>query len=405
MMKNAEFYTVTSLNRRIKELFDGEPSLRFVRLKGEISNLKKYPNGHHYFTLKDESSVISAVMFANDAAHIAFDIKDGDEVLAYGSVSVYPQRGSYQIYVNQIELFGKGAILVELDKLKKKLQAEGLFDASRKRPIEPYPRAIGIISASGSAAIEDMIKNIQRRFPPVQIYFFPSLVQGSAAPKDLLRAFQLANTYDLSTLIIGRGGGASEDLNAFNDESLVRALATSKMPIISAIGHEIDFTLVDFVADHRVSTPTGAAELATPDKREIYERLNETGERMDVSMYNRLHNLKERLTLLSKRPFFLDPKSIYVNLGKETKQMSIRLVNAMHNRYLTVSRELKSYQQRLNALSPYGVLKRGYSIVTDENGKIVTSINDVKPDGDITTTLNDGIIKSKIFLKEGKDNG
>ncbi|NCA97208.1 MAG: exodeoxyribonuclease VII large subunit [Bacteroidia bacterium] len=404
-MRSTDFYTVTSLNRHIKELFDGDSSLRLIRLKGEIANLKKYPNGHHYFTLKDESSVISAVMFANDAAHIGFDIKDGDEVLAYGSVSVYPQRGSYQIYVNQIELFGQGAILVELEKLKKKLQAEGLFDANRKRPINPYPTSIGIISASGSAAIEDMIKNIQRRYPPATIYFFPSLVQGSAAPKDLLRAFRLAETYELSTLIIGRGGGASEDLNAFNDESLVRALATSKTPIISAIGHEIDFTLVDYVADHRVSTPTGAAELATPDKREIYQKLVEIGERIDISMHNRLRSLEDRLSLLSKRPFFLDPKSIYSNKGRDLQQMAIRLNNAIQNKYLVTSRELTSYKQRLNALSPYGVLKRGYSLVSDENGNIITSVKDITQDQNITTTLNDGIIKSKVFLKEGKNNG
>ncbi len=177
-MKSGEFYTVTSLNRHIKEILDGEVSLRLVKLKGEVSNLKKYPSGHFYFTLKDENSVISAVMFYNDAIRIGFNMKDGDEVLAYGSVSVYPQRGSYQIYVSEIELFGQGALLVELEKLKQKLKAEGLFDENRKRPIAAYPESIGIISASGSAAIEDMIKNIHRRYPIARIYFFPSLVQS-----------------------------------------------------------------------------------------------------------------------------------------------------------------------------------------------------------------------------------
>jgi len=404
-MKAGEFYTVTSLNRRIKELFDSEISLRFIRLKGEISNLKKYPNGHHYFTLKDDSSVISAVMFANDASHVNFNMKDGDEVLAYGSVSVYPQRGSYQIYVNEIELYGQGALLVELEKLKQKLKAEGLFEESRKRPIVSYPQSIGIISASGSAAIEDMIKNIQRRYPVVKIYFFPSLVQGSGAPKDLLRAFLLSQTYDLSTLIIGRGGGASEDLNAFNDETLVRALANSKMPIISAIGHEIDFTLVDYVADKRVSTPTGAAELATPDKREIYESLNESAQRMSQALINRLNNLKDRLELLGKRPFFLDPKSIYESKGRDLKEMRIRLANGMHNRYHNALSVVKSYQQRLEALSPFGVLKRGYSILTDEAGNVISSINEVEKEETMIARVNDGIIKSKIIAKETKGNG
>ncbi|MDD3207499.1 MAG: exodeoxyribonuclease VII large subunit [Bacilli bacterium] len=404
-MKAGEFYTVTSLNRHIKEIMDGEVSLRFVRLKGEISNLKKYPSGHFYFTLKDESSVISGVMFANDASHINFDIKDGDEVLAYGSVGVYPQRGSYQIYVNEIELFGQGAILVELEKLKQKLNNEGLFDESRKREIPSYPTAIGIISASGSAAIEDMIKNIHRRYPITKIYFFPSLVQGREAPKDLLRAFNLANTYPLSTLIIGRGGGASEDLNAFNDENLVRALANSKAPIISAIGHEIDFTLVDYVADKRVSTPTGAAELATPDKREIYETLNICLERMIMSIQNKLGALKDRLTLLSQRSFFVDPQSIYENSARDVKEMRVRLSNAMQNSYDLTMREVKSYRQRLEALSPYGVLKRGYSIMTDVEGRIIDSINKVEPNQRVITAVNDGIIESVIASKEKKSNG
>ncbi|MFA7020967.1 MAG: exodeoxyribonuclease VII large subunit [Bacilli bacterium] len=302
-------------------------------------------------------------------------------------------------------MFGQGAILVELEKLKQKLKAEGLFDESRKRPIPSFPKAIGIISASGSAAIEDMIKNIQRRYPVTQIYFFPSLVQGSAAPKDLLRAFNLSKTYDLTTLIIGRGGGASEDLNAFNDETLVRVLATSQVPIISAIGHEIDFTLVDYIADRRVSTPTGAAELATPDKREIYENLNESLERMSLALQNKVHVLKERLSLLSKRSFFVDPKSIYENKSRDVKEYRVRLANAMQNSYLIANRDVKAYRQRLEALSPFGVLKRGYSIMSDQEGRIIDSINKVEAGQNVTTTLKDGIIKSQVKSKESKKNG
>lgn len=404
-MKSGEFYTVTSLNRHIKEILDGEVSLRLVKLKGEVSNLKKYPSGHVYFTLKDENSVISAVMFYNDAIRIGFNLKDGDEVLAYGSVSVYPQRGSYQIYVSEIELFGQGALLVELEKLKQKLKAEGLFDENRKRPIAAYPESIGIISASGSAAIEDMIKNIHRRYPIARIYFFPSLVQGSAAPKDLLRAFELTKSYDLSTLIIGRGGGASEDLNAFNDEALVRALATSRVPIISAIGHEIDFTLVDYVADRRVSTPTGAAELATPDKREIYETLNANLERMSLALQSKVHALNERLNLLAKRAFFIDPKSIYENKVRDVREYRVRLVNAMQNSYLIASHEVRSSKQRLEALSPFGVLKRGYSIMTDESGKVIDSVNKVETGQNVLTNVKDGIIMSRVTAKESKKNG
>ncbi|MFA5480973.1 MAG: exodeoxyribonuclease VII large subunit [Bacilli bacterium] len=404
-MRSDEFYTVSSLNRRIKETIDGDVSLRFIRLKGEVSNLKKYSSGHYYLTLKDESSVISAVMFANDAMHIGFDLKDGDEIIAYGSIGVYLQRGNYQMYINQIELFGQGSILIELEKLKKKLYAEGLFDESRKHPIPPYPKTIGIISAPGSAAIEDMIKNIHRRYPVVKIIFFPSLVQGNGASKDLIRAFKLASSENLTTLIIGRGGGANEDLNAFNDEELVRTLGSRTMPLISAVGHEIDNTLIDLIADKRASTPTGAAEIATPDKREIYSTLDSYLDQLGNSLNNKLEALKERLNLLSKRSFFVDPKSIYEMKIRDVKEMRIRLANAARNGYLNANWRLKAAQQRLEALSPYGVLKRGYSIVTDEDGKIITSIKDIGVGENIVTNVNDGIIKSKITAKEKKDNG
>jgi len=404
-MKSGEFYTVSSLNLHIKELLDGDVSLRYVRLKGEVSNLKKHPSGHFYFSLKDEKSLISAVMFYGDASRVKFDLKDGDEIIAYGSIGVYAQRGSYQIYVTSIELFGQGSILIELEKLKRRLYEEGLFDESRKRPIAVYPRAIGIITARGSAAIADLIKNIQRRYPIVQIYVFPSLVQGEGASKDLLRAFDLATHCELSTLIIGRGGGANEDLNAFNDELLVRALATSRIPIISAIGHEIDNTLVDLVADERASTPTAAAELSTPDKHELYELLSASLERMNTSLSNKSQSLSERLNSLARQPFFADPRSIYEAKSRDLKEMRVRLTNAMRNSYLNANREVRAYRQRLDALSPFGVLRRGYSILEDGEGKVVSSIEEIEIGQDIRTIVNDGIIKSKVLVKEKKRNG
>ena len=238
MNKNEELcLTVTTFNELLKAKFDEDPDLQNVYLRGELSNFRIYPSGHAYFSLKDDKSVVSAVMWATYVQRLSFRPKDGDEVMIHGSCSVYPASGKYQIYVNFMQLSGQGAELLRLKELAKKLQAEGLFDESRKRRLPLFPKSIGLITAKGSAAIKDMITNIQNRWPLVDIYVFPSLVQGAEAPKDLLRAFKASQEYPLDVLIIGRGGGSSEDLSAFNDENLVRALASSKCPTISAVGH------------------------------------------------------------------------------------------------------------------------------------------------------------------------
>ena len=274
MYENTPVLTVSDINNYVKAVLTSDERLKFVRIKGEISNFKAYPSGHFYFSLKDNDSTISAVMFSNYAKRIAFSPKNGDEVVVLASVDAYVPRGSYNLNVYEMEEMGLGQQLLELEKLKKKLAAEGLFDESRKREINIYPKAIGVITAPNGAAIRDIVTNIKRRYPIADIYVFPSLVQGEQAPSELLKAFEESQKYDLDTLIIGRGGGASDDLSAFNDEKLVRAVSNSKMPIIAAVGHEIDMTLIDYVADKRASTPTGAAELATIDRREIQKEFD-----------------------------------------------------------------------------------------------------------------------------------
>ena len=365
--------TVSQVNEYIKRILSQDENLKYIMVKGEISNFKAGQNGHCYFSLKDKKSVISAVMFASYAKTLAFKPKDGDEVIAIASIGVYEARGSYQLYVERMEAVGLGKQLVELEELKKKLQAEGLFDESRKRKINIYPNTIGVISAPNSAALEDIIKNVKRRYPIANIYVFPSLVQGEDAPKSLLKAFNLAQTYPLDTLIIGRGGGASEDLSAFNDETLVRAVSTSKMPVIAAVGHEIDYTLLDYVADKRVSTPTAAAEAATVDKREILLKLDND--------YNDMENaLKEKIN---------DLKTLIIDYNEELESGIALMIRDLKIK-------VENYNSRLDALNPTAILKRGYSITLKEDGTVVKSKSDVKQGDIIITKLGDGDIESEV---------
>lgn len=404
MIDNKTAFSVSSLNKYIKSIFDNNFLLRGLNIKGELSNLKKYPSGHVYFTLKDEESAIKAVMFYEYAKHLDINLKDGDEVIVHGRVSVYPQRGEYQVYVDAMELSGKGSQLLELEMLKKKLAAEGLFDESKKRKINIFPHAVGVISAPNSAALADIKTNLLRRNPLIDVVLFPSLVQGNDAPKDLLRALNEAKNSKIDTLIIGRGGGASEDLSAFNDEALVRAAAEFPVPIISAVGHEVDFTLIDFVADARASTPTGAAELAAIDKREIYQILDQAENDLSNVLHNRIEYYSNKLENIKSRSFFINPKNMYSEKLSELQNTNNKL-NLLMKGFLTIKKEeLSSYKKHLNALSPKGVLKRGYSIMNDDKGNIVKSINELKIDQSVKTIFADGIAEAKIINKE-KING
>ena len=379
MNPGAVVYTVSDVNRYIKSLITNDQNLKFIYVRGEISNFKPGANGHLYFSLKDKESLINVAMFNNYAKNITFVPKNGDEVVILASADVYPARGSYQLLAYEMNQVGQGDILLELEKLKKQLQSEGLFEQSRKKPINIYPNAIGVITAKNSAAIKDILFNIKRRYPIADIYIFYSAVQGDAAPAELLKAFEESQKYDLDTLIIGRGGGASEDLSAFNDEKLVRAIANSKIPVIAAVGHEIDSTLVDFVADKRASTPTGAAELATVDRREIEQKFQYALEDMVESIKEKLDDMKEDVSSYKEE-----------------------LNNAINDYLEDKKRTLKNYQDQLEALSPMKVLNRGFSITQDENGKVITSVKDVKAGEVITTIVKDGTINSKVEKVEEK---
>ena len=401
-MINKDLFSVSSLNRYIKQLFDRDFTLKGLRLKGEISNLKKYPSGHVYFSLKDEESMIKAVMFYEYTKFMPPTIRDGDEVIVTGYVSVYPNRGEYQVYAQAMELFGEGAQLLELELLKKKLAAEGLFDASRKRKLVSFPTSVGVISAPNSAALADIKTNLLRRNPLLEVQIFPSLVQGADAPKSLLEALKKAKESNIDTLIIGRGGGASEDLSAFNDETLVRAAAEFPVPIISAVGHEIDFTLIDYVADARASTPTGAAELATIDKREIYELLANKEVELDETITDKISTLSHKLELLKKNSFFENPKVMYEKTLLEVENTSRRLDSFMNHLLEMKNEQIVSFKKQLQSLSLDNTLKRGFSIMENEKGKIISDIKDVEINQMVKTRLHGGVITAKVTQKEAK---
>lgn len=393
MATERRFFSVTEINTILKNAIEGVPDFHNLFLKGEISSYKEYPSAA-YFDLKDDKSTISCVIWSDNLIYLPFAPKVGDEVIVKGYLTVYVARGRYQFVASSIELYGAGNALLKLEQLKKKLQGEGLFDEERKRPIPSFPKSIGIIVGKGSAAESDLIKNLGRRWPLADLYLFPSLVQGKEAPKDLMRALRLALSYPLSTLIIARGGGSNEDLSAFNDEKLVREVAKSPIPVISAVGHEIDVTLLDFVADKRVSTPTGAAEEAVPDQEEIKENIAYEENSLIDAMNKRLDKETLRLSSLASRPFWKSPEQIYASLLEKIAGDDKRLSLALEQRIALTKEKIQGFQQSLGHLSPLNVLERGYSLTVKEDGTIIKSIKEAPSGTLLKTRLKDGIIES-----------
>ena len=437
---NIKYYTISALNKAIKNMFDSKAELQNIHLKGEISNFKHHTRGHLYFTLKDETSSLSAIMFAFNAKNLTFLPSDGMKVLVSGRVSVYEMSGTYQIYVEEMVPDGLGNLYLEFEKLKKKLESEGLFRKEHKKPIPRFPTKIGIITAPTGAAIRDILSTIKRRFPCVETILFPSLVQGSDAKDDIVRNIILANTYDLDVIILGRGGGSIEDLWAFNEEVVARAIYDSKIPIISGVGHEIDFTISDFVADLRAPTPTGAAELSVPNKTDVTDMLRQIRTRLMKSMDNKLKNSKDKLNNLKNSYVLKNPISLYEKLEQNFDHLYERLINSIkaiirYNKekintinssiifknprllfadkaynYNEIINKLKicmkkiiddkkndyvNMLSKLEVLNPIATLKRGYS-VTRMNNKIINKISDVKKGNTIITEISDGKIESVI---------
>lgn len=421
-----EYITIGDLNKYLKKIFDNDRNLQEVYIKGEISNFKAHTRGHFYFTLKDETSRINAVMFSYKASMLKFIPSDGMKVLVRGKISVYEATGSYQIYVEEMDQDGLGNLYIEFEKLKKKLASEGLFDQERKRKISKVPKKIGIVTASTGAAIRDILTTIKRRFPICETILFPSLVQGVDAAKDIVKNIELANTFDIDTLIVGRGGGSIEDLWPFNEEIVARAIYESKVPVISAVGHEIDFTIADFVADLRAPTPTAAAELAVPNIETIKTYLDNAISRSTISINNCIDIRKQNLSNLINSYILKKPTAMYeikeqsldFLIDKLNKQMkliidnvNIRLFKVVNSYILTNPEILYKFKQqnlshlinKLDVLNPMNTIKRGYAIVKC-NDKVVSDISNVKCDDIIDINIKNGIINAKVLeVNHGKE--
>ena len=415
---NDKYITVTQLTRYIKYKIDNDVNLNEVFLKGEISNFKAHSRGHYYFTLKDDGSRINAIMFASSTKKLKFIPSDGMKVLVTGKISVFEANGGYQIYVNDMLEDGVGNLYIAFEQLKKRLGEEGLFDPSIKKKIPKIPRRVGVVTAPAGAAIKDIISTIKRRWPLAEIYLFPTLVQGEDAKEDIVRQIKNSANYDLDTLIVGRGGGSIEDLWAFNEEIVARAIYECQTPVISAVGHEIDFTIADFVADLRAPTPTGAAEMAVPDINDVKRLLGQINIRLNKAMSNDLKRYRDRLTSLMDRSVLTNPITIYQNKElvfdgilerlkysskalitvKEKELLNIKNSYALRSPFQILDKKANKYLQlvsKLETLSPLLTIKRGYSI-TRCNNKVIKSVNDVKKDDLLEIELSDGSIKTKV---------
>ena len=422
---NNNYITIGALNKYLKNLFDSDKNLQEVYLKAEISNFKAHTRGHLYFTLKDETSRINAVMFSYNASRLKFRPIDGMKVLVKGKISVYEATGSYQIYVEEMDQDGLGNLYIEFEKLKKKLADEGLFDPNKKKRIPKVPRKIGIVTASTGAAIKDILTTIKRRYPICETILFPSLVQGMDAAKDIVKNIEIANTYDIDTLIVGRGGGSIEDLWPFNEEIVARAIYNSKVPVISAVGHEIDFTIADFVADLRAPTPTAAAELAVPNIETINTYLENVMSRSTISINNYIDSRKQNLGSLVNSYVLKKPTAMYEikeqnldflidNLNKEIKKILDNNNNRLHKvvssyvltnpdiMYKYKMQNLEHIINKLDVLNPMNTLKRGYSIVKKDD-KVISDVDKINIDDMININIKNGIINAKVVeVNNGK---
>ena len=397
--------SVSEVSLAIKNTLEGDPFLMHLYIVGEVSSFKLYPSGHAYFTLKDGQSVLSSVMWASDVRRLRYFPKEGDLIEARGRISVYPARGAYQFVASSLELAGKGEELLRLERLKAKLQAEGLFDISRKRPLPSFPESIAVIAGSGSAGMVDIVYNLGERWPLTKIIQIPSLVQGVEAPKALIEALKKALALKPDLIIIGRGGGAKEDLSAFNDEALVRFASALPIPFISCVGHEIDTTLIDYVSDKRVSTPTMAAYEAVPDKEEVYAFLDDASNRLISALEGSLSRFKQNLEYLTTRPFFASPSTIYEDKREKVAELVKTLDGTYAHRLVKSQAEVTNCEARLDALNPKAVLGRGFSITYDKDGKAITDITQIEVGSLIKTELSGGIISSEVKSKEAKDDG
>ncbi len=397
MAEERQVFTVTALNEYIKMKLETDEALMRVFIRGEISNFTNHKSGHFYFTVKDETSRIAAVMFRSSASKLAFIPENGMKVIVGGRVSAYVRDGQYQIYVDTLEPDGVGALYIAYEQLKAKLGAEGLFDEAKKKPLPRYPMRIGVITSPTGAAIRDIINILGRRFPIAEVVLYPSLVQGESAAPQLIEGLRYFNEKkNVNVIIIGRGGGSLEDLWAFNSEALVREVAASELPVISAVGHEIDFTLCDFAADRRAPTPSAAAELAVPERYELKRKLGNVTARLELLEGKKLELLRSTLERMKKSRTLTDPRNFI-----DDKRMALGIAeDKLYNRITFLLERKKSAlagkTAKLDAMNPLSVLSRGYGAAFASDGTVIRSAAQVEKGSDISLMLSDGTVRATV---------
>ena len=396
--------SITQINEYIRSQMDSDALLNNVAVRGEISNYKVYPSGHHYFTLKDEGAALKCVMFKGNAMRLRFRPDNGVKVIAMGKISVYPRDGAYQLYCTAMAMDGIGDLYAAFEQLKRKLEAQGLFDPTHKKPLPKYPGTIGIVTSSAGAAIHDMLRILRKRYPLSKVRLLPVRVQGVEAPEEIAGAIRYANMYRLADLlIVGRGGGSIEDLWAFNDERVAYAIYHSDIPVISAVGHEPDVTISDFVADLRAATPSNAAELAVPDQDALRQMLDSMSGAMATALSRQLTAARRHYQLLSAHPSLQSPVSYLEQRRKNLELLKNKLISIQNQQINSAKARYIAMTSKLDAMSPLKVLTRGYAMAQREDGTVLRSVSQVETGDPITISVSDGRLCASVT--EIKENG
>lgn len=395
-------YSITQINEYIQGRMNEDPMLAQVAVRGEISNYKLYPSGHHYFTLKDEQSALKCVMFKGNAMSLRFRPASGMKVIALGRISVYPRDGQYQLYVSSMAMDGIGDLYAAFEALKKKLSQQGLFDPAKKKPIPKYPQTIGIVTSSAGAAVHDILRILRRRYPLCSVRLLPVRVQGAEAPEEIASAIRYANAHDLADLlIVGRGGGSIEDLWAFNDERVAYAIYESHIPIISAVGHEPDVTIADYVADLRAATPSNGAELAVPDREALAQNLDAFSAAMTGALNRQLRLASQRLEGLAASSALRSPTGYLDRREKDLQLLQEKLLAAQNRELSKAQQKYVANVAKLDAMSPLKVLSRGYAMAQKDTGELIRSVKQTTTGESIVVSLADGKLNASILsIKE-----
>ena len=397
-------FGVAEVNQLVKHLLDGEPMLSSICVRGELSNYKMYPSGHHYFTLKDAEGALRCVMFKGAASKLRFRPENGMAVVASGRITVFPRDGAYQLYCNTLSPLGAGDLAVAFEQLKAKLQAEGLFDPAHKKPLPAYPQRIAVVTSAAGAAVHDMIRILRRRYPLAKVILLPVRVQGVEAPPEIAGAIRYADRWHIGDVIItGRGGGSMEDLWAFNDERVACAIYDCQTPIISAVGHEPDVTIADFVADARASTPSNAAEIAVPDRMDLTRQLRDMQVRLEQSQIARLESLRQRLEKLADQRCLRDHGAYIQDKRMALVHLQQRLGDLASTQTARKRQRFSALAASLDALSPLAVLGRGYAVARNGQGTILKSWRDVTAGEIVTVTLGEGGFSAQVQEPYGKE--